>query len=67
MLCIGVSAGSINSFVIALFDIGKELEAADYLCDLYANIQRTDIFQDWPFGIIQVPINPIYIYINHRV
>ena len=60
---IGVSAGSINAFIIALFASGDEEAAADYLYESWAKLTPDIIFDSWKYGIIQVHRNYIYIYI----
>jgi hypothetical protein len=47
----GVSVGSMDAAAIAIFDIGKEKEAVEFLLENWRNIKsRRDIFDNWWFG-----------------
>jgi predicted acylesterase/phospholipase RssA len=44
----GVSVGSMDAAAIAIFEIGKEKEAAEYLIDNWRNIKgKGDIYENW--------------------
>lgn len=49
----GVSAGSMNTAAIAGFKVGDEMEASQYLSDMYKNLHTSDVWVDWPFGKVQ--------------
>lgn len=46
----GVSAGSINAAGLAGWEVGKEVEAAQWLSDLWKNLKTSDVWKDWRFG-----------------
>ena len=46
----GVSAGSINSMILAGYPIGQEEQMAEYLSDTWAGLKNSDIWVDWPIG-----------------
>jgi len=47
----GVSVGAINAAAIGMFPDGKELEAAEYLRDMWISIDASKIYKRWwPFG-----------------
>merc|ERR1711953_326631 len=48
----GVSAGSINTLAIAGWEIGREVEFATWLSDLWNNLTSPDVWQDWAIGRI---------------
>ena len=49
----GVSIGAMNAFSIALFEIGREDLAADFMSHLWNGITRKKIYSQWPHGIIE--------------
>jgi len=46
----GVSAGSINTLAFAGWEIGKEVEMAAWISDLWKNLKTSDVWQDWTIG-----------------
>ena len=48
----GVSAGAINAIAIVGWKIGDELNAAQFLSDLWKNLHNSDVWRKWPFGIV---------------
>lgn len=50
----GISVGALNGAGFSLFDIGKESDAADYILNVWRNIQgKSDIFQNWMLGPLE--------------
>ena len=50
----GISVGSMDAAALALFDVGNESNAADYLVQTWRDIQgKRDIYQNWLFGPLQ--------------
>jgi len=48
----GVSIGSINASGLAVFGIGDELAAVDFIYSTWQNISSEDIFIEWPMGLV---------------
>lgn len=48
----GVSVGALNAAALAQFAKGDEGNMTSFLLDIWTNIQSSDVFQDWPGGII---------------
>ena len=48
----GVSAGSINTTALAGWAIGSEVEAAQWVSDLWKNLKTSDVWKDWSLGKI---------------
>lgn len=48
----GISAGSINVGGLAGWEIGREVEAAQWMSDKWKNLKTPDIWQEWPLGIV---------------
>ena len=46
---VGVSIGGVNAGLLAMFEIGKEAEAVDYLYELWLANPVTTIWQNWPW------------------
>jgi len=46
----GVSAGGINTAMIAGYDIGDEKALFDYLTQTSLDLHTSDIWKDWPLG-----------------
>ena len=46
----GVSAGSINALAFAGWEIGKEVEMAAWISDLWKNLKTSDVWKDWTIG-----------------
>lgn len=49
----GVSVGSINAMAIALHEKGNEKAAIDWMINLWGQLQASNIYTNWPLGIIQ--------------
>ena len=49
----GISAGAINALGLALYDIGDEINAANFLTDTWKELSRDTVYVYWPGGIIQ--------------
>ena len=49
----GVSIGSINASGLAMFDIGDEAEAADYIYRTWQKIRTEDVYAKWPFSFVE--------------
>ena len=49
----GVSAGAINAGGLAQFPIGQEAEGINYLLDLWRTINSSNVYQEWPDGILE--------------
>ena len=49
----GVSVGSINTAALALHEIGKEKEAVDWMVNLWESFKKSDIYVNWPLGLVQ--------------
>ena len=47
----GISAGSINSVALVGWDIGQEVEAAQWLSDMWRSLHNSDIWNMWPLTI----------------
>ena len=48
----GVSIGSINASGLAVFEIGNELEASNYIFKTWENIDSNSIYKEWPMGMV---------------
>lgn len=48
----GVSVGALNTAGLAMFEKGDEGNMTAFLLDIWRNIQASDVYQDWPGGII---------------
>ena len=48
----GVSVGALNTAGLAMFAKGDEGNMTAFLLDIWRNIQASDVYQDWPGGII---------------
>jgi hypothetical protein len=48
----GVSVGSINTISLAGWEIGKELDAADFLEKMWKEITTDQVYEEWPDGIL---------------
>ena len=46
----GVSAGAINTSVIAGFEIGDEMALAEFGMQTWLGLQNSDIWRDWSLG-----------------
>jgi NTE family protein len=44
---VGVSIGAMNGGAFSLFPLGEEKEAIEYLEQIWATIDHTNMFQDW--------------------
>ena len=49
----GVSTGALNALGIAMYAKGQEAEAADYLVNFWRNLDSSDVYENWSFGLIQ--------------
>jgi len=49
----GVSAGSINSMAVSMFEEGDEKLMVDTLTDLWANLHDKDVYKNWPIPIVE--------------
>ena len=59
----GISVGAINSAAFSLFPKGKELEATDFLKDIWMNMKSEDVYADWPgFVPYQAIVNKSSLY-----
>ena len=71
----GVSAGAINTGVMAGWEIGTEKELADWGSDLWNNLSSSDIYQDWALGKVSGALimsglldnAPLYNFLQHTV
>jgi len=48
----GVSAGALNSALVSRYPKGKEKEMLQFGLDLWHNVKPTQIYKNWPFGIL---------------
>ena len=48
----GVSAGSMNAAALAGWKVGTEVQAAEYLSDMYKNLKTSDVWVDWSFDML---------------
>ena len=48
----GVSIGSINASGLAVFAIGDELAAVDFIYSTWQSISSEDIYIEWPMGLV---------------
>eukprot|EP00010_Vexillifera_abyssalis_P003676 CAMPEP_0201552708 /NCGR_PEP_ID=MMETSP0173_2-20130828/16965_1 /ASSEMBLY_ACC=CAM_ASM_000268 /TAXON_ID=218659 /ORGANISM="Vexillifera sp., Strain DIVA3 564/2" /LENGTH=312 /DNA_ID=CAMNT_0047963231 /DNA_START=46 /DNA_END=984 /DNA_ORIENTATION=+ len=46
----GISAGSINTFVLALFKVGDEQALTKFMVEVATNLTETSIFKHWGIG-----------------
>jgi predicted acylesterase/phospholipase RssA len=46
----GVSIGSINGALLAGYEKGQEVEAADFMVNTWLNLTQKDIYKDWSWG-----------------
>eukprot|EP00352_Strombidinopsis_acuminata_P001013 CAMPEP_0176344072 /NCGR_PEP_ID=MMETSP0126-20121128/4422_1 /TAXON_ID=141414 ORGANISM="Strombidinopsis acuminatum, Strain SPMC142" /NCGR_SAMPLE_ID=MMETSP0126 /ASSEMBLY_ACC=CAM_ASM_000229 /LENGTH=125 /DNA_ID=CAMNT_0017690343 /DNA_START=74 /DNA_END=451 /DNA_ORIENTATION=- len=46
----GVSAGSINTAGLCLWDKGNDLAASEWISDLWLNLKSSDVYKDWTTG-----------------
>mgnify|MGYP002633242787 CR=1 FL=1 len=49
----GVSAGSINTFAVGVFEIGDEGTMVQTQSDLWANITTPEVYINWPGGMVE--------------
>ena len=49
----GVSAGSINTAAFSAWEVGREVEFAQWLSDIFKNLKTSDIWVDWKFGKVE--------------
>lgn len=49
----GVSVGSINAMGISLHKIGEERAAAMWMDRLWSNLNASNIYENWPYGVIE--------------
>lgn len=49
----GVSVGSINAMGIGLHKIGEEKVAVEWMYKLWSNLNASNIYINWPYGIIE--------------
>ena len=49
----GVSVGSINAMGIALHKIGEEKKAVEWMNTLWSNLNASNIYVSWPYGMIE--------------
>ena len=71
----GVSAGAINSGGLAGWPIGKEVEMAQWMSDMWKNLKTSDIWQEWETGYIvgawtmggAVDNSPMLNFLNHTI
>ena len=46
----GVSIGSINGALLASYEKGKELEAAEYMVNTWGTLHQEEIYKNWAWG-----------------
>ena len=61
----GVSVGSINAIGIALHKVGEEKAAVEWIHKIWRNINASNIFTDWPNGILEGLIYREGLWNNH--
>uniref|UniRef100_A0A0G4HL83 PNPLA domain-containing protein n=1 Tax=Chromera velia CCMP2878 TaxID=1169474 RepID=A0A0G4HL83_9ALVE len=49
----GVSVGSINTAASRFFDVGEEDAWADFLVEVWRDVQRDRVYKNWPFGPLE--------------
>ncbi|EAR94074.1 patatin family phospholipase (macronuclear) [Tetrahymena thermophila SB210] len=49
----GISIGSINTLGLSQFAKGEEKQQSDWLISLWSNLKRTDVYKNFPGGIVQ--------------
>ena len=49
----GISAGSINTLALSVWEIGKEKEAAQWVSDLWKNLKTSDVWKNWTLSIAE--------------
>ena len=49
----GVSIGSMNGAIFALFEKGQEKEAIAYLEELWENLATGDMWKNWGYGFLE--------------
>ncbi|CAG9330900.1 unnamed protein product [Blepharisma stoltei] len=51
---VGISAGSLNSLLLAIFPMGQELNATQLIYNVYYNLDGAqDVYIDWKGGVIE--------------
>ena len=58
----GVSAGSINSAFLSVFDKGDEVKAAEWIVNQWSNLKNDNLYKNWPMGVVQGFINKQSMY-----
>jgi len=53
----GVGFGALNAGLFAAYEKGQEEVAKDALFDIWSNLQKRDVYQNWEFGIVNGLIN----------
>ena len=48
----GVSIGSVNAAALAMWPIGKEVEASEYLSETWENLVTDNIYEHWAKGFL---------------
>ena len=62
----GVNIGAVNAFFVSLFSQGEESQMADFLLQLWRNLNSSSIYQEWPVGLIDglFDLSPFGQYLN---
>ena len=71
----GVSAGSINTSALAGWTPGTEVEASEWLSDLWKNLTTPDVWKEWPWGLTEglltergiVDNSPLLAYLDQHI
>ena len=58
----GVSAGSINSAFLSVFDKGDEVKASEWIVNQWSNLKNDNLYKNWPMGVVQGFINKQSMY-----
>jgi len=58
----GVSAGSINSMAVSMFEIGDEANLVQTMSDMWANLNDKDVYKNWPIPIAEGIVSKSGVY-----
>ena len=69
----GISAGAINAIALVGWKIGDELNAAQWLSDMWRNLHTSDVWTEWTLSIVSglliqpgiVDNSPLYRYLTN--
>ena len=45
--------GALNAFILSMFKKGQEQKAAEVMKDIWTNLTDSQVYQNWPFWIIE--------------